>query len=139
MDLSQIYSQISGRKRLQSTPRSPWPPESSRQAWCINIQCVSWTISLHFSSLTRNSDNISDDYCKAMTLRDCVLFVKGTLNSFETTANVRLADLDFKHAHPDKVEKWKSTERDLISQGWYTHVAADQASAPVCLLARRSL
>ncbi|KAH0361521.1 hypothetical protein KCU65_g8673, partial [Aureobasidium melanogenum] len=58
--------------------------------------------------LSSNAERASDEYSKAMTLRDCVLFVKGSIDAFENTADIRLADLDFKHAHPDKVEKWMS-------------------------------
>jgi len=88
--------------------------------------------------LTTSSDEISDDYSKAMTLRDCVLFVKGSIDAFEDTANIRLADLDFKHAHPDKVAKWIATERTLIDQGWYTNIEVDGRIDSTCLLTRRS-
>lgn len=82
---------------------------------------------------------MSDDYSKAMTLRDCVLFVKGSIDAFENTADVRLADLDFKHAHADKVAKWMSTERILVDQGWYTNTEIDEKIDSMCLLTRRSL
>ena len=74
-----------------------------------------------------------------MTLRDCVLFIKGSLESFTDTAEIRLADLDFKHPHPDKVAKWQSTESALIEQGWYTDLEADSGAVPICLLTRRHL
>lgn len=74
-----------------------------------------------------------------MTLRDCVLFVKGSIDTFEDTADIRLADLDFKHAHPDKVAKWTSTERTLIDQGWYTKTEINGGADSTCLLTRRSL
>jgi inositol-pentakisphosphate 2-kinase len=73
-----------------------------------------------------------------MTLRDCVLFVKGSLDAFENTADIRLADLDFKHPHPDKIAKWTSTERALIDQGWYTNAEIDGEIDSTCLLTRRS-
>ncbi|THZ07394.1 hypothetical protein D6C95_01993 [Aureobasidium pullulans] len=79
--------------------------------------------------LGRDPEDISDDYSKAMTLRDCMLFVKGSLNAFANTADIRLADLDFKHAHPDKVQKWKTTERTLVDQGWYTSTEVDEGAA----------
>jgi len=84
-------------------------------------------------------DTLSDDYSKAMTLRDCVLFVKGSIDAFEKTADIRLADLDFKHAHPDKVAKWTSTEKTLVDQGWYTNVEIDGRIDSTCLVTRRSL
>ncbi|KAG9693304.1 hypothetical protein KCU95_g15547, partial [Aureobasidium melanogenum] len=59
-----------------------------------------------YGLLNSSAEGASDEYSKAMTLRDCVLFIKGSLDAFEHTADIRLADLDFKHAHPDKVEKW---------------------------------
>jgi inositol-pentakisphosphate 2-kinase len=74
-----------------------------------------------------------------MTLRDCVLFVKGSKDALEDTADIRLADLDFKHAHPDKVAKWMSTERTLIDQGWYTNTEINGRIDSTCLLTRRSL
>ncbi|KAI4761341.1 hypothetical protein E4T52_06474 [Aureobasidium sp. EXF-3400] len=92
-----------------------------------------------YGLLNSCSDGVSDDYSKAMTLRDCVLFVKGSIDAFEDTADIRLADLDFKHAHPDKVAKWTSTERILIDQGWYTNTAINGRIDSTCLLTRRSL
>jgi inositol-pentakisphosphate 2-kinase len=89
--------------------------------------------------LTNISDGLTDDYSKAMTLRDCVMFVRGSLDAFEDTADIRLADLDFKHPHPDKVAKWTSTERVLIDQGWYSNVEIDGKIDSTCLLTRRSL
>ncbi|KAI5210373.1 hypothetical protein E4T39_00114 [Aureobasidium subglaciale] len=88
--------------------------------------------------LSTSADNVSDDYSKAMTLRDCVLFVKGSLDVFEDTADIRLADLDFKHAHPDKIQKWMETEKLLIDEGWYKDTGVDGGSEPTCLLTRRS-
>ncbi|KAG9532665.1 hypothetical protein KCU93_g847, partial [Aureobasidium melanogenum] len=92
-----------------------------------------------YGLLSSSVNGASDEYSKAMTLRDCVLFVKGSLDAFENTADIRLADLDFKHAHPDKVEKWMSTERTLIDQGWYTSTEIDEGYDSFCLLTRRSL
>ncbi|CAD0093306.1 unnamed protein product, partial [Aureobasidium vineae] len=92
-----------------------------------------------YGLLSLSAEGTSNDYSKAMTLRDCVLFVKGSLDAFENTADIRLADLDFKHAHPDKVEKWMDTERTLIDEGWYTNTEIDEAPGSTCLLTRRSL
>ncbi|KAH0327299.1 hypothetical protein KCU74_g6612, partial [Aureobasidium melanogenum] len=92
-----------------------------------------------YGLLSSSVDGASDEYSKAMTLRDCVLFVKGSLDAFENTADIRLADLDFKHAHPDKVKKWMSTERTLLDQGWYTSTEVDEGPDSTCLLTRRSL
>ncbi|KAI5362032.1 Putative inositol-pentakisphosphate 2-kinase [Septoria linicola] len=70
--------------------------------------------------------------CKAMTLRDCTLFVKRSGNSVEG----RLGDLDLKH--PEKFPRWKKVEANLIAGGWYTntenrdHLAVER----VCLLSR---
>lgn len=100
---------------------------------------MSTSVVQYLTILTTSSKGASDDYSKAMTLRDCVLFVKGSLDAFENNAEIRVADLDFKHAHPDKVEKWMSTERTLIDQGWYTGTEIDEDPDSKCLLTRRSL
>lgn len=100
---------------------------------------MSKLIARYLPILTTSSNRASDEYSKAMTLRDCVLFVKGSLDAFENTADIRLADLDFKHAHPDKVEKWMSTERTLIDQGWYTSTEIVEGYDAFCLLTQRSL
>lgn len=55
------------------------------------------------------------DLCKAMTLRDCTLFVKRSGKSIEA----RLGDLDLKH--PKRLPRWKKVEEALISEGWYTN------------------
>ena len=61
------------------------------------------------------------------------------MSSLTDTAEIRLADLDFKHPHPDKVAKWQSTELALIEQGWYTDLKADSGTVPICILTRRHL
>ena len=99
---------------------------------------MSESIAQYLTILTTSSDGASDDYSRAMTLRDCVLFVKGSLDAFENTADIRIADLDFKHAHPDKVEKWMSTEKTLVDQGWYTNTEIDEGPDSTCLLTRKS-
>ncbi|KXL47160.1 hypothetical protein M433DRAFT_74081 [Acidomyces richmondensis BFW] len=58
------------------------------------------------------------DLCKAMTLRDCTLFIKRS--GFNVEA--RLGDMDLKH--PAKLCKWKKIEQDLIDGGWYTNTEA---------------
>lgn len=70
--------------------------------------------------------------CKAMTLRDCTLFLKRSGN----TIQARFADLDLKT--PEKLSRWKKVEQDLVTAGWYTNME-DKAvwkKEKVCLLAR---
>lgn len=70
------------------------------------------------------------DLCKAMTLRDCTLFIKRS----RTTIEGRLGDLDFKP--PEKLPVWKRVESSLIEEGWYTNSEATQfhTTEEVCLL-----
>lgn len=71
-----------------------------------------------------------------MTLRDCILLIKGEFlhaDHFET----RLADLDLKQAHPDKVSRWKETDAALVEEGWYTNTGAGAVNETVCLLSRK--
>ena len=72
------------------------------------------------------------DFCKAMTLRDCTLFLKRTGGQVEA----RFADLDIKQ--PEKFATWKKVEHELISSGWYTNTEKDQAwiKEQVCLLSK---
>jgi len=53
--------------------------------------------------------------CKAMTLRDCTLFV----NRSDSGIEARLGDLDLKQ--PEKMSKWKRVEQILIDDGWYAN------------------
>ncbi|KAL0931912.1 inositol-pentakisphosphate 2-kinase [Colletotrichum truncatum] len=63
------------------------------------------------------------NFCMAMTLRDCSLFVrycegqdgKVVKESFEA----KLADLDWKNA-AWKFDDWQDKERALVEEGWYT-------------------
>ena len=52
--------------------------------------------------------------CKAMTLRDCTLFLLKRANG---DVEARLGDLDLKHA--DKLARWQETERSLYAGRWY--------------------
>lgn len=51
-----------------------------------------------------------------MTLRDCSVYVRLPLDENEEI-EARIGDLDVKS--PDKGEKWKEQERELIEGGWY--------------------
>lgn len=73
-----------------------------------------------------------------MTLRDCILLIKGSFSSSNTPFQARLADLDLKQAHPDKVAKWKKTEAMLIDEGWYMNTEVDRRQERVCLLSKRT-
>ena len=68
------------------------------------------------------------DLCKAMTLRDCTLFLRRTGDQVEA----RIADLDTKGS--EKVSMWMRGERELVQGGWY----GDQGEVEegVCLLAQ---
>lgn len=72
----------------------------------------------------------SDDVrslCRAMTFRDCSLFLRIFWDGRPIEA--RFGDLDFKKAM--KLDSWAKTERSLIDGGWYA--GKDQGSD--CLLA----
>lgn len=70
--------------------------------------------------------------CKAMTLRDCTLFLKRSGGSVEA----RLGDLDLKQ--PEKLARWKQVEQSLIRDGWYanTEDRGSWAGERICLLSR---
>ena len=71
--------------------------------------------------------------CKAMTLRDCTLFLKKSGDQIEA----RFADLDLKL--PEKIAQWKKVEKSLIDEGWYTNAEdeADWSRETICLLSKR--
>lgn len=73
------------------------------------------------------------DLCKAMTLRDCTLFLRRCGDHVEA----RLADLDVKQ--PEKLERWRQVESELIGGGWYTNEEGDEVRKEemVCLLSRK--
>ena len=72
------------------------------------------------------------DLCKAMTLRDCTLFVKRSGEHIQA----KIGDLDLKQ--PEKLSRWKKVEHTLIADGWYTNTENSQIWAPekICLLSR---
>ncbi len=73
------------------------------------------------------------DLCKAMTIRDCTLFLRLTGDVVEA----RLADLDLKP--PEKIDRWKKVEQGLIEQGWYANKEDSEhwREDIVCLLSRK--
>ncbi|KAK6429660.1 Inositol-pentakisphosphate 2-kinase [Oleoguttula sp. CCFEE 5521] len=70
--------------------------------------------------------------CRAMTLRDCTLFVKSSEGKIEA----RLGDLDLKL--PEKMAYWKEVESRLSADGWYGNAEAQGvwAEETVCVLSR---
>lgn len=74
------------------------------------------------------------DLCRAMTLRDCTLFVRGSADGIEA----RLGDLDFKQ--PEKLARWKDVERKLIDDGWYLNDESKSVwcEETICRLSRSS-
>lgn len=72
------------------------------------------------------------DLCKAMTLRDCTLFLRRRGDHVEA----RLADLDVKQ--PEKFERWRQVESELIGGGWYANEEGEEVwkEERVCLLSR---
>lgn len=70
--------------------------------------------------------------CKAMTLRDCTLFLKRSANVIEA----RLGDLDLKQ--PERLMRWKKVELNLVENGWYTNTEPDVhwIRERICLLSR---
>lgn len=72
------------------------------------------------------------DLCRAMTLRDCTLFVRAGPAGIEA----RLGDLDFKQ--PEKLARWRDVERKLIDEGWYVNAEAEAvwSEERICRLSR---
>jgi len=85
--------------------------------------------------LQSNKTDLSD-FCIAMTLRDCTLFIRSRNGRLDSSCEMQLADLDLKAAHPDKVDKWIDTERSLINQGWYTNDETERQAETICVLSR---
>ena len=75
------------------------------------------------------------DLCKAMTLRDCTLFLRRRGDHVEA----RLADLDVKQ--PEKLERWRQVESELIGGGWYSNEEGEEVRKEerVCLLSRQTV
>ncbi|KAK5170279.1 Inositol-pentakisphosphate 2-kinase [Saxophila tyrrhenica] len=82
--------------------------------------------------LVISSDTGALDLCKAMTLRDCTLFLKLSGEAIDA----RLADLDLKL--PEKLGRWKKVEQELIDHGWYKNTEDSEhwAKEEICLLSR---
>lgn len=82
------------------------------------------------STLAPESDLCTSDLCKAMTLRDCTLFVKRSGKNVEA----RLGDLDLKL--PERLPRWKKVEESLITEGWYCNTESKEfwAKEQICQL-----
>lgn len=78
-----------------------------------------------------NTQNVFD-LCKAMTLRDCTLFLKRSGSDMEA----KLGDLDLKQ--PGKLPRWTKIEQVLVEDGWYTNEesSAEWKKEVVCLLSK---
>jgi inositol-pentakisphosphate 2-kinase len=90
------------------------------------------------------ADLLSPKFLAAMTLRDCTLFLKVCLHfglhmhrdsniaqvptSGKGAIEARLGDLDLKTSSGKKAEYWRSLERQLIDEGWYTATERDKAA-----------
>lgn len=61
---------------------------------------------------------VLEDLALAMTLRDCTIFARLTWDQ-SGPLEVKVADLDRKDVET-RLERWCSTERDLLDGGWYT-------------------
>ncbi|TKA67872.1 hypothetical protein B0A49_07248 [Cryomyces minteri] len=74
-------------------------------------------------------------FLRAMTLRDCTLFIRIHLTNNGLEA--RLGDLDLKMAEKGKVAKWRKIERSLLDEGWYTAEDTGSQAEEVCFLRRK--
>lgn len=66
------------------------------------------------------SKETAEEMCKAMTIRDCTLFVRISHNPNDRSRkrfSARLGDLDVKS--PDKGQYWHDTEKALNDDRWY--------------------
>ncbi|QIW94749.1 hypothetical protein AMS68_000267 [Peltaster fructicola] len=70
--------------------------------------------------------------CRAMTLRDCTLYVRRSKGNIEA----RLGDLDLKQ--PEKLTSWRNAEKTLIDEGWYANTEASNLlkRENICFLSR---
>ncbi|KAF2221850.1 inositol-pentakisphosphate 2-kinase [Elsinoe ampelina] len=76
------------------------------------------------------------DYLLAMTLRDCAMFLRTPKSLRQGPVEVRLADLDAKMPHPEKIKKWRETEETLINEGWYECKEEGFGKEDICLLSK---
>ncbi|KAK5111719.1 hypothetical protein LTR85_011764 [Meristemomyces frigidus] len=82
--------------------------------------------------LSNGDAAVVNNMCKAMTLRDCTLFLKRSGSNIEA----RLGDLDLKL--PKRLGKWRAVERCLIDDGWYTNTEIQEfrVEETICLLSQ---
>lgn len=103
------------------------------QAPSLLLQLRSYQLAFDKTGTLKASDSDSiHSICKAMTLRDCTLFVKRSGEAIEA----RLGDLDIKQ--PEKLPKWKKVESTLLSDGWYTNTEPRSiwSEERICALSR---
>ncbi|KAF4555907.1 Inositol-pentakisphosphate 2-kinase-like protein [Elsinoe fawcettii] len=79
----------------------------------------------------------SPDYLLAMTLRDCAMFLRTPKSLRQGPVEVRLADLDAKMPHPEKIKRWRETEQTLVKDGWYECKEPDSVGEAICLLSKK--
>jgi hypothetical protein len=96
-------------------------------------------------ALKKFHESNGENLVKAMTLRDCTMFVRveqrqiqGQAVAFDIEA--KLADLDCKAVDVKRLLKWKMDEYELIRDGYYTGTEEgrdeDENSNEVCMLWR---
>ncbi|KAK6429218.1 Inositol-pentakisphosphate 2-kinase [Oleoguttula sp. CCFEE 5521] len=83
-------------------------------------------------ALAVDDEDAIRNVCRAMTLRDCTLFIKSSSGQIEA----RLGDLDLKLA--EKLSYWKEVEGKLREEGWYKNGESEEvwAEETICVLSR---
>ncbi|CAG8976767.1 hypothetical protein HYALB_00008425 [Hymenoscyphus albidus] len=83
------------------------------------------------------ADPEDEKFRLAMTLRDCTVFLKYPSNGRgDGKVEARIGDLDLKSS--GKAEYWRTTERDLINEGWYQATEKESDRQPLtCSLSRK--
>lgn len=103
------------------------------QAQLLLLQLRSYQVGFDKAGVLKTSGSESiHALCKAMTLRDCTLFLKRSGDAVEA----RLGDLDIKL--PEKLSKWKKVESTLLNDGWYTNTESRSiwSGESICALSR---
>jgi len=75
-----------------------------------------------------NADVEDKDFLRAMTLRDCSLYLR-IPSEKDTQIEARIGDLDLKSK--EKKQYWHDTEKQLIDEGWYQGLEDPKCRQPL--------
>lgn len=134
---SHVSSIADNLARLLTTKAAPLLRKLKHYQSLYDAQGILGVVEALTSDEESSKQELVERLCRAMTLRDCTLYIRSESSDFKpATTELRIADLDPKEGSREKLEKWAMIETQLIADGWYTNDEADRGTESICLLSR---